>query len=127
LTCGSSGPNLRPNGPRGRPTNPTPWPVGQVLTRFGPQLRRHVSTREEEGQGGGRHSTRLASHVARPTSRHLASYRVGQVDGAPPQPYKYPPPVKIRTHTPRFRDFTYKSPILSVVARCSLVERVMRL
>jgi hypothetical protein len=26
------------------------------------------------------------------------SYRLGQVGGAPPWPYKYPPPMKIRTH-----------------------------
>jgi hypothetical protein len=31
------------------------------------------------------------------------------------------------THTPHFGDFTYKAPILSVVARRSLVGRVARL
>jgi hypothetical protein len=26
-----------------------------------------------------------------PAGRHMASYRLGQVGGAPPRPYKYPP------------------------------------
>jgi hypothetical protein len=31
--------------------------ASQVLSRFGPQLHGHVSTREEEGQGGGNQNT----------------------------------------------------------------------
>jgi hypothetical protein len=34
---------------------------------------------------------RSASHVARPAGCHMASYCLGQVGGAPPWPYKYPP------------------------------------
>jgi hypothetical protein len=77
MTRGLSGPNPRLNGKRGRPAGPTPWPVGQVLSWFSPQLRGHVSTREEEGQGG-------ASHSTRPAGRHLVSYCLGQVSGALP-------------------------------------------
>jgi hypothetical protein len=58
---------------------------------------------------------------------HLASYRLYQVGGAPPQPYKYPSLVEIRTHTPLLGNSTCKAPILSAVARCSLVGRVERL
>jgi hypothetical protein len=50
--------------------------------------------------GGGSRSIRPAGHVARPTCHHLASYHLGQVSGAP---------------------------ILSVVARCCLAGRVVRL
>jgi hypothetical protein len=49
-----------------------------------------TSTREEEGQGGGSYSTRPAGHVARLTGCHMVSYHLSQVNGAPPQPYKYP-------------------------------------
>jgi hypothetical protein len=38
-------------------------------------------------------------HVARPTGRHLVSYCLGHVGGAPPWPYKYPLMVKVDTHT----------------------------
>jgi hypothetical protein len=79
-----------------------------------------VSTQEEEDQGGGSRSTR-------PAGRHLVSYRLGQVGGAPTQPYKHPPLVEIRTHTPHFRNSTCKALILSVVARQTFVERVARL
>jgi hypothetical protein len=41
-------------------------------------------------KGIGSRSTRSAGHLARPAGYHLASYRLGQVDGAPPRPYKYP-------------------------------------
>jgi hypothetical protein len=37
-------------------------------------------------------------HVARLADRHLVSYHLGQVAGAPPWPYKYPLPVKVDTH-----------------------------
>jgi hypothetical protein len=51
-------------------------------------------------KGVGSHSTRSTGHVARPAGRHLLRYRIGQVGGAPSRPYKYPPPVEIRTNTP---------------------------
>jgi hypothetical protein len=118
LTHGLSGPNPRANGPRGRPT-------GQVLSQFDPQLRGHVSTREEEDQGGGSHSTRLARLVARPAGCHFVSYRLGQVIGAPPQPYKYPLQWKSE-HTPLLGNSTCKALILTVVAWRSLVGIVAR-
>jgi hypothetical protein len=49
-----------------------------------------MSTREEEGQGGGHRSTQPASHVAKSVGHHLVSYRLDQVGAAPPRPYKYP-------------------------------------
>jgi hypothetical protein len=67
-----------------------------------------------------------AGHVARPAGCHLVSYHLGQVSGAPPWPYKYPPTGESR-HTQHFGDCTCKTPILSVVARRSLVGRVARL
>jgi hypothetical protein len=127
LTRGPNEPNPRPNVPRSRPTGPTPWLAGQVLTRFSPRLRGHVSTREEEGQGGGSHSTRLVNHVPRLAGCHLASYCLGQVGGVSPRPYKYPHSVEIRTHAPHFGNSNCKALILSVVARHSLVRRVARL
>jgi hypothetical protein len=66
-------------------------------------------------------------HMARLAGRHLMSYRLGQVGGAPLWPYKYPLLVKVDTHTPHFRDSTCKALFLRVVARCSLVGRVVRL
>jgi hypothetical protein len=98
LTRGPSGANPRPKGPKGWPAGPTPWLAGHVLSRFSPRHHGHMSTREEEGQGGGSHSTRPADHVPRTVGCHLVSYLLGQVGGAPPQPYKYPPPVEIRTY-----------------------------
>jgi hypothetical protein len=65
--------------------------------------------------------------MARPAGRHLVSYRLGQVGGAHPRPYKYPPLVEIRTQTPLHGNFTCKALILSVVARRSLVGRVAKL
>jgi hypothetical protein len=63
-----------------------------------------------------------------PADRHLVSYRLSQVGGAPPCPYKYPPTSESRhTHTPHFGDCTCKATILSVVARRSHVRRVARL
>jgi hypothetical protein len=79
-----------------------------------------------EKVGGGR-THWLAGHVARPADYHLAIYRLSQVGGAPPWPYKYPLPVKVKTHTPHFGDSTSKALFLSVVARHSHVKRVMRL
>jgi hypothetical protein len=69
-----------------------------------------------------------ARHVARSVGCHLVCYRLSQVSGASPRPCKYPPPYWWKlTHTPHFEDSTYKAPILSVVARHSLVRRVPRL
>jgi hypothetical protein len=68
-----------------------------------------------------------AGHVAWSVSHHLVSYRLSQVIGAPPQPYKYPCLVEIRTHTPLHGNSTWKALILSVVGMCSLIGRVVRL
>jgi hypothetical protein len=68
-----------PSGPRG-------WLVGQLLSRFRPKLLGHVSTQEGKGRAHW-----LASDVARSAGRHLASYHLGQVGGAPPWPDKYYP------------------------------------
>jgi hypothetical protein len=66
------------SGHRGWPIGQIPWPTGQVLCRFVPRLRAHVSTREGECHGGekvgGGQTTWLASHVARPAGHHLVSY-----------------------------------------------------
>jgi hypothetical protein len=78
-------------------------------------------------KGCGSHSTQPAGHVARPAGHHLASYRLDQVGGAPLRSYKYPPLVEIRTHTPHFINSTCRALIFSVVARHSLVGRVVRL
>jgi hypothetical protein len=126
LTCGLSRANPRPNGPKGRPAGPTPWPASHVLSQFSLRLHGHVSTREEEGQGRGNRSTRPAGHVARSDCHHLPSYRLIQVGGTPPRPYKCPL-VEIRTHTPLLGNSTCKALILRVVARRSLVGRVARL
>jgi hypothetical protein len=72
----------------------------------------------------GDRSTWLAVHVVWSADHHLVPNWLLQVGGAPPWPYKYPPTVEMRRHTPRFRDSTCKALILSVVARCSLVRRV---
>jgi hypothetical protein len=77
-------------------------------------------------KGSGSRSTQRAGHMARLVGRHLVSYHLSQVSGAPPRPYKYLPMVEIRTHTPHFENSTRKTLILSVVARRSLVGRVER-
>jgi hypothetical protein len=78
-----------------------------------------------EKVGGGR-THWSASHVARSASHHLVSYRRGQVGGAPPWPYKYPP-IGESLHTSQSRDSTCKALFISVVARRNLVGRVVRL
>jgi hypothetical protein len=134
-----SGPNPGPNGPRGRPAGPTPWLASRPNSLAGwPGLKpfwpmaswtclhlKRKAMAVEKGSGG--RSTRPAGHVARPAGQHLVSYRLSQVGGAPPQPYKYPPPVEIRIHTPLHENSTCKALILSVVARRCLVGRVVRL
>jgi hypothetical protein len=77
-------------------------------------------------KGGGSHSTWPAGHMARLAGLHLVSYCLSQVSGAPPRPYKYPLRWKSE-HTHHFGNFTCKAFILSVVARRSLVGRVVRL
>jgi hypothetical protein len=80
----------------------------------------------EKVSGGRTHW--LAGHMARPPGHHLVSYRLGQFGGAPPWPYKYPSIGESQhTHTLHFGDSTCKALFLSVVARCSLVGRVVRL
>jgi hypothetical protein len=94
LTHGLSGPNPRLKGPKGRPTGQIPWPAIHALCWFGLWLQGHVSTRAVEDQGGGEVSggryTLPAGHVAWPIGYHLVPYRLLQVGGAPPWPYKYP-------------------------------------
>jgi hypothetical protein len=51
------------SGPKGWTAGQIPWPTGQVLCWFGPQLRAHMSTREGEGQGGVE-SQRGPNHMA---------------------------------------------------------------
>jgi hypothetical protein len=73
----------------------------------------------------------MAGHVTRPVGQCLACYRLNQVSNSSWDSYKYPMPMefntRIHTHTPYFRDSTCKAPILSILARCSLVRRVARL
>jgi hypothetical protein len=69
----------------------------------------------------------LAGHMAWPPGHDLVSYHLGQVSGAPPQLYKYPPMVEMRRHTPHFGYSTCKALIPTVVARCRIVGRVARL
>jgi hypothetical protein len=68
--------------------------------------------------------------VARVASCHLVSYCLSQVFRAPPWPHKYHPTSEswhTHTHTPHFGDSSCKALIPSVVARHSLVGRVVRL
>jgi hypothetical protein len=37
------------SGPRGWPAGQIPWPTGQLVSRLGPKLLGHVSTREGKG------------------------------------------------------------------------------
>jgi hypothetical protein len=70
--------------------------------------------------------SRLATWLGRPaaTLRVTASTKLVEL---PHGPINTPLPVKVDTHTPHFRDSTCKAPFLSVVARCSLVGKVVRL
>jgi hypothetical protein len=80
----------------------------------------------EKVGGGGTHCP--TSHVARLAGRHLASYHLRHVGGAPPShgPIKTPLPVKVDTQTPHFGDSTCKALFLSVVDMHSLVGTVVR-
>jgi hypothetical protein len=75
---------------------------------------------------GGGHTHWLAGHVASLANHRLVSYHLSQVCGAPPWPINTPYRWKSE-HTQHFRDSTCKALILSVVARSSLVRRVVRL
>jgi hypothetical protein len=115
----------RPAKSHGRPTN---FCVGLARGFLDTCLHKKGKTMTVEKVGGGQ-THWPPGHVARPVGRHLVSYRIGQVGGAPPWPDKYPrpPSVKVDTHIPHFGDSTCQAPILSVVARRSLVGRVARL
>jgi hypothetical protein len=94
LTRGGSVQRPLASGPWGWPVVQIPWPVGQVLCRFGSRLRAHVSTREGEGQDGekvsGCRTTWLTGHMARPVGHHMVSYQLNQVGKPSLDPYKYP-------------------------------------
>jgi hypothetical protein len=75
---------------------------------------------------GGGLTTWPTGHMARLASHHLVSCRLNQ-DGNPSLDlYKYRLDWWKLEHTPHFGDLTYKAPIFSVVARHSLVGRVVR-
>jgi hypothetical protein len=96
------GPDPRPSGPRGQPAGLTPWPANQALRWFGLGLDGHITTLVQKEyprlEVGGGHEKSSAGHVARPPARHLVSYHLSQVSGAPPRPSKYPPTVEMRRH-----------------------------
>jgi hypothetical protein len=113
LTCGLSGPNPRRNRPRG-------WLARSYvgLTRGFMDTCLHEKRKAKAVE---------AVSPDLPAGRHMVSYCLSQVSLAPPRPYKYPSPEEIRTHTPLHGNSTCKALILSLVARHSLVERVVRL
>jgi hypothetical protein len=124
LTRGLSGPNPKPNGlGAGQPGLKSVQPTTSwthVYTRRGrPRWWRKAVEAVPP--------YRWAMCLGRPVDRHLVSYHLSQVSGAPPRPYKYPPSVEIRTYTPLLGNFTCKALILSVIARHRLVGRVVRL
>jgi hypothetical protein len=100
-------------------------PAVQLLCQFGLRLLGHVSTREGEGYGGGESGQR-AKWLGRSTATWWVTTSAKSVE-LPHGPINIPLPLKVDTHTPHFRDSTYKAPILSVVARRSLVWRVVRI
>jgi hypothetical protein len=97
-------------------------PTSQVLSRFGPQLHGHVSTREEEGQDGGE---RWWRPFLRPTTTWRVTALAKSVE-LPHSPINTPLRWKSE-HTSLHENSTCKALILSVVARRSLVRRVARL
>jgi hypothetical protein len=112
--------------PRGWPTDQIPW-----LARFYVSLARgflHTCLHEKgkakavEAEAHGQLATWL--------SRSATTWRVIDITKsvtAIGTPINTPLPMEIRTHKPHFGDSTCKAPIISVVARRSLVERVVRL
>jgi hypothetical protein len=54
------------SGPRGWLADEIGWPIGQLLSRFGPKLHGHVSRREEKSSGSGEHRWRPNSLAGRP-------------------------------------------------------------
>jgi hypothetical protein len=95
LTQGGSAQRPLTSGPTGWPTDQTPWPVGPTLHPLVGWL--HSDTLQEAVEGnpklkiGGGQTPWSADHVARPTSRHLACYRLNQVGNPSLDPDKYPP------------------------------------
>jgi hypothetical protein len=78
-----------------------------------------------EKVGGGR-TTWSTGHVAWLAGHHLVSYRLNQVVNPSLDPDKSSS-IGGNQNTPNLGDSTCKAPILSVVARRSLVGRVVRL
>jgi hypothetical protein len=99
LTSGSGG--GRPAKSHGRSAN---FFVGLARGFLDTCLREKGKTMAVEKVGGGR-THWPSSHVVRSANRHLGSYHLIQVGGAPPWPYKYPPPLpmKVDTHTTFWR------------------------
>jgi hypothetical protein len=79
------------SGPRGWPAGQIPWPAGQLLCRFEPKLRGHVSTQEGEGQGGDESQWMPYSLAGQP--RGLAA-RLPLVE-LPPRPSRWSSPTTI--------------------------------
>jgi hypothetical protein len=94
------------SGPRGWPASKIPWPANFYVSSD----KNFVDTcLHEKGKAkavkkvGEGQTHWPTGHVAWPPSHHLVSYSLGQVSGAPPQPYKYPLPVEMKTHTSFWR------------------------
>jgi hypothetical protein len=66
MTWGDSVQRPLTGGPKGWPASQVPRPTGQLMSRIGPKLLGHMSTREGEGYGGGQSWWRLNSLVGRP-------------------------------------------------------------
>jgi hypothetical protein len=97
LTSGPGG-----GGPAKSPGRPARFYVGLACGFVDMCLHEKGKAKAAEKVVGGL-STWLVGHVAWSADRHMVSYRLGQVGGAPPQPYKYPLLVEIRTHTTFWR------------------------
>jgi hypothetical protein len=130
-TCRPSGARPRPSRPRGRSAGPTSWPVAQSLSRFSPRLDGHVATSVHKGyptlEVSGIREEWPTGHVDRCPAIHLLQTDLVKSVQAPLCLYKRPLMMKVDTHTPHYGDFTCKAHILSVVTRCNLVGRVVRL
>jgi hypothetical protein len=107
------------NGPRG-------WPAGQrgFMSVWPATSCTRVYTRRR------RPKQWRKSVEAEPHGRLATTWRVTDLTKSVTPPWTLintPLPVKIRTHTPYFGDFICKASILSVVAKRSLVGRVVKL